>query len=84
MQRIGIIRAFCLPGGLVKISVPGGQKKLLGCLLGGISTQADTMTWWCLKLVPLVSGKWYEGIINIFLASSVFKVTFKWSLELMN
>ena len=35
VQSIGIIRAFCLPG---------GQKKLLGCgLLGGISTQADTI-----------------------------------------
>ena len=35
VQSIGIIRAFCLPG---------GQKKLLGCgLLGGISTQVDTM-----------------------------------------
>ena len=33
IQSIGIIRAFCLPEGT---SVPGAQKKLLGCgLLGG-------------------------------------------------
>ena len=30
-------------GDLLSFSVPGGQKELLGCcLLGGISTQADT------------------------------------------
>ena len=45
VKSIGIIRAFCLPGGLVKsFSDWGGQKELLDCgLLGGISTQADTM-----------------------------------------
>ena len=51
-QHIGIIRAFCLPGwggggqeGL-SFSVPVGTEKLLGLgLLGGISTQADTMNY---------------------------------------
>ena len=42
VQSIGVVTAFCLPGGLVL----GGQKKLLGCgLLGGDrSTQGGTMT----------------------------------------
>ena len=51
-QHIGIIRAFCLPGGegvgggVLSFSVPGGKEKLLGRgLLGGISTQADTMNY---------------------------------------
>ena len=44
VQSIGVIRAFVCLRGLVKISVPRGKKKLMGCgLLGGISTQADTM-----------------------------------------
>ena len=45
VQRIGIIRAFCLPGGtFYGFQCLGGQKKLLGCrLLGGISTQTDTI-----------------------------------------
>ena len=46
VQNIGIIRVFCLPRWrhLLLFSVPGGQKNLLGCgLLGGSSTQADTM-----------------------------------------
>ena len=45
MQHVGIIMAFCLPGGTC-FSVPGGTKKLLGCGLQGgegISTQADTV-----------------------------------------
>ena len=45
VQSIGIIRAFCLPGGTRQdIQWLGRQKKLLGCgLLVGISTQADTI-----------------------------------------
>ena len=49
VQSIGIIRAFCLPGGIVKIlsAWGGGQKKLLGSGLvggeGGVSTQANTI-----------------------------------------
>ena len=32
MQDIGIISAFCLPGrDFLSFSVPGGQKKVLGC-----------------------------------------------------
>ena len=46
-QHVGIIRAFICLGGLINLSVPGGeggQKKLLGCsLLGGTITQADKM-----------------------------------------
>ena len=51
MQHVRIIWACSLLGAerfkqknLLKISVPGGQKKLLDRgLLGGISAQADTM-----------------------------------------
>ena len=51
VQHVRIIRAFVCLGGLTKFSVPGGQKILLDCgLLGGISTQADTM--------------WYAGSTN--------------------
>ena len=57
VKSIGIIRNFCLPGGTCQdFECLGGQKKLLGCgLLGGISTQTDTMPWFwtgskrCLK-----------------------------------
>ena len=44
VPHVGIIRAFCLFfGDLLSFSVTGRQEKLLGCGLGGISTQADTM-----------------------------------------
>ena len=49
VQHIGIIRAFCLPGGggdLLSFSLHGGTKKIAGLWFagGGISTQADTTT----------------------------------------
>ena len=41
LELSGLLAYF---GDLLSFSVPGGQKKLLGCgLLGGISTQADAM-----------------------------------------
>ena len=45
MQNVGIITAFCLFwGDFSSFAVPGGERKLLGSgLLGGISTQANTM-----------------------------------------
>ena len=45
VETIGIIRAFCLPRGTCEDSqCLGRQKKLLSFgLLGGISTQADTL-----------------------------------------
>ena len=41
LELSGLLAYF---GDLLSFSVPGGQKKLLGCgFLGGISTQADAM-----------------------------------------
>ena len=42
IQSIGIIRTFCLLGGLIKIFSAWGDKKLLVCCLLGVD-QADTM-----------------------------------------
>ena len=48
IQNIGTIRAFCLPGGPVKIFITlrgrGGTEEIAGLWFArGISTQADTM-----------------------------------------
>ena len=68
VQSIGVVTAFCLPGGdLLRFSVLGGQKKLLGCgLLGGDrSTQGGTMT--RLNLVqPVQDGFDKSGFIITF------------------
>ena len=45
VKHVGIIRAFCLPGGdLLSFSRPGGTEKIAGLWFArGISTQADTI-----------------------------------------
>ena len=53
VQSIGIVRAFCLPGGLVKILSARGTEEIAGLCFarggggGGVSTQADTMVYIC-------------------------------------
>ena len=52
VQHIGIIRGFCLPGGLVKIfsaweggGLEGDRKKQLACDLQGGSISRLTLCW---------------------------------------